>query len=163
MNDTARTTYRVIQKGQVANVPVSDFDSLVTHHPGSNRSAHMEGGIVVGGERGRLHAYIGGEVEEVEVARSGRTYGLKPDQVLIKKDFILEHPAHPKMSAEARNVDVPSPVAGYVGRVDGLRDWLMFSTSPAVMLLLASATCEGLRLPSSRRSNTASHSAHKAM
>lgn len=118
MNDTARTTYRVIQKGQVANVPVSDFDSLVTHHPGSNRSAHMEGGIVVGGERGRLHAYIGGEVEEVEVARSGRTYGLKPDQVLIKKDFILEHPAHPKMSAEARNVDVPSPVAGYVGRVD---------------------------------------------
>ena len=32
MNDTTRTTYRVIQKGLTVNEPVTDFDSLVTHH-----------------------------------------------------------------------------------------------------------------------------------
>jgi len=118
MNDTTRTTYRVIQKGLSANIPVTDLESLVTHHPGDNRRAHMEDGVVVDGQRGRQHAYIGGEIQEVEIARHGNTYGLKPDQVLLKKDFILEHPDHPTMSAAARNVQVPSPIAGYVGRVD---------------------------------------------
>ena len=118
MNDTARTTYRVIQKGPSANIPATDFESLVTHHPGDNRNAHMEDGVIVDGERGRLHAYVGGEIQEVEIARRGNAYGLKPDQVLLKKDFVLEHPDHPTMSAAARRVDVPSPISGYVGRVD---------------------------------------------
>lgn len=118
MNDPARTMYRVIQKGHGANIPVTDFESLVTHHPGDNKKAHMEGGAIVDGEPGRLHAYIGGEIQEIEIARRGNAYGLKPDQVLLKKDFILEHPNHPTMTAAARNVEVPSPIAGYVGRVD---------------------------------------------
>jgi hypothetical protein len=118
MGDTARTTYRVIQKGLTANEPVTDFDTLVTHHPSDNRNARMVDGVIVRGEAGRRHAYIGGEIQEVESAKPGNTYGLKPDQVLLKKDFIIEHPDQPTMSDKARDVPVPSPLAGYVGRVD---------------------------------------------
>ncbi|MEH6419906.1 peptidoglycan-binding domain-containing protein [Pseudomonas sp. CGJS7] len=118
MNDTARTTYRVIQKGVTVNEPVTDFDSLVTHHPSDNRNARMVDGVIVRAEVGRRHAYIGGEIQEVEFAKPGNSYGLKPDQVLLKKDFIIEHPDHPTMSDKARDVPVPSPLAGYVGRVD---------------------------------------------
>ncbi len=78
----------------------------------------MEDGSVVGGQRGRQHAYIGGEIQEIEIARNGKTYDLKTDQVLLKKDFIIENPNHPTMSADARKVDVPSPIAGYVGNVN---------------------------------------------
>ncbi len=78
----------------------------------------MEDGAVVDGQRGRQHAYIGGEIQEIEIARNGKTYDLKPDQVLLKKDFIIENPNHPTMSAEARKVDVPSPIAGHVGNVN---------------------------------------------
>jgi hypothetical protein len=118
VNDVPRTAYRVIQKGLVANEAVGSFDSLVTHHPSDNRNAHMEAGVIVDGERGRRHAYVGGEIQEIEFAREGNSYGLKPDQVLLKKDFIIEHPGHPTLSDRARDVDVPSPLAGYVGRVD---------------------------------------------
>lgn len=118
MNDTIRTTYRVIQKGLTVNEPVTDFDSLVTHHPGDNRNARMVDGVIVRAEAGRRHAYVGGEIQEIESARPGNSYGLKPDQVLLKKDFIIEHPAHPTMSDNARDVPVPSPMAGYIGRVD---------------------------------------------
>lgn len=118
MNDTTRTTYRVIQKGLTVNEPVTDFDSLVTHHPSDNRNARMVDGVVVRGEAGRRHAYVGGEIQEIESARPGNSYGLKPDQVLLKKDFIIEHPGHPTMSDNAKDVPVPSPFAGYVGRVD---------------------------------------------
>jgi len=104
--------------GLQSNEVVSDFDSLVTHHPRANRHAQMVEGRIVNGERGRAHAILGGEIEEIEMARSGRTYGLGPDQVLLKKDFILEDPDHTSGSAAARAVDVPSPVAGYIGRVD---------------------------------------------
>lgn len=42
-------------------------------------------------------------------------YGvLKPDQVLLIKDFILED----TQAKHPRNVDVPAPISGYVGRVD---------------------------------------------
>lgn len=118
MNDKTPTTYRVIQKGVTVNEPVTDFDSLVTHHPGDNRNARMVDGVIVRGEAGRRHAYIGGEIQEIESARPGNDYGLRPDQVLLKKDFIIEHPDHPTMSDKARDVPVPSPLAGYVGRVD---------------------------------------------
>ena len=91
MNDVPRTAYRVIQKGLVANEPVGSFDSLVTHHPSANRNAHMEAGVIVDGERGRRHAYIGGEIQEIEFAREGNSYGLKLDQVLLKKDFKILH------------------------------------------------------------------------
>lgn len=118
MNDGTRTIYRVIQKGVGANIPVTDFESLVTHHPYDNRNAHMEDGVIVDGQRRRMHAYAGGEIQEIETARNGKSYGLKPDQVLLKKDFIIEHPDHPTMSAASRRVDVPSPIAGYIGNVN---------------------------------------------
>jgi len=78
----------------------------------------MVDGRIIDGEPGRLHAIFGGEIEEIEMARPGRSQGLGPDQVLLKKDFILEDPDHPAGSASARAVDVPSPVAGYIGRVN---------------------------------------------
>lgn len=119
------STYRVIQLGAPrepdglqSNETVTDFDSLVTHHPRANRHARMLDGRIVDGEPGRTHAIVGGEIEEVELARPGRAFGLGPDQVLLKKDFMLEDPDQPTGSAAARAVDVPSPVSGYIGRVD---------------------------------------------
>lgn len=133
-DDQTQSTYRIIQlgpprppNGLQSNEPVTDFDSLVTHHPGANRDAVMQDGVIIRGQPGRSHAYIGGELQEIEIARNGRDFGLNPDQVLVKKDFILEDPNHPYMSRTARAVDVPAPVAGYVGRVserEGLVDIL---------------------------------------
>ncbi|MCF7221615.1 peptidoglycan-binding protein [Marilutibacter chinensis] len=133
-DDQAPSTYRIIQlgpprppNGLQSNEPVTDFDSLATHHPGANRDARMQDGVIINGQPRRAHAYIGGELQEIEVARDGRTFGLNPDQVLLKKDFILEDPNHPSMSRAARAVDVPSPVSGYIGRVserEGLVDIL---------------------------------------
>lgn len=119
------STYRVIQLGAPrepdglqSNETVTDLDSLVTHHPRANRHARMRDGRIVDGEPGRTHAIVGGEIEEIELARPGRAFGLGPDQVLLKKDFMLEDPDQPTGSAAARAVDAPSPVSGYIGRVD---------------------------------------------
>jgi peptidoglycan hydrolase-like protein with peptidoglycan-binding domain len=110
--------YRVIQKGVTLNIPVTDFESLVTHHPGDNSGARVIDGIVVRGQQGRNHAVVGNEIQEIEVAIPGRTFGLKEDQVLLKKDFILEDSCIASGGRGARDVDVPSPVSGYVGNVD---------------------------------------------
>lgn len=132
----APTTYRVQQlgpprdrdgaevhvhgRGLQQNEAVNGFDSLALHHPGDNRAARMENSRVVAGQPGRMHAYVGGRLEEIETPRNGRDYGLRPDQVLVKKDFILSHPDRDPMSSEGRSVEVPSPVAGIVGaRRDG--------------------------------------------
>ncbi|KAB8198666.1 peptidoglycan DD-metalloendopeptidase family protein [Lysobacter maris] len=123
MSDNDARAYRVMELGPIRggiqlNEPVTDFDSLETHHPGDNHNARMHEGTIVNGQKGRVHGFIGGEVQEIEVTRNGRTYGLAPDQVLLKKDFILEDPDHPERSSAARAVDVPSPVAGYIGKTD---------------------------------------------
>ncbi|MGJ7901762.1 XVIPCD domain-containing protein [Lysobacter sp. 1R34A] len=125
MEDQLRTAYKVTQLGAPrgannlqVNEVVEDFDGLVTHHPKDNRSAHLRGGLVVGGQPGRVHAFIDSEIQEVEFARNGNDYfGLKPHQVLLKKDLMLEDPGFPTGSLKARQVPVPSPVSGYVGRV----------------------------------------------
>ena len=67
-HDTTRTTYRVIQKGLTVNEPGTDVDSLVTHHPSDNKNARMDDGVIVRGEAGRRHAYVGGEIQEIESA-----------------------------------------------------------------------------------------------
>ncbi|MGO4775177.1 peptidoglycan-binding protein, partial [Lysobacter sp. 2RAB21] len=131
MDNNEGTSYRVEQLGPPRgptglqrNEAVTDFDSLTTHHPGDNRHAVLRDGLVVNGQAGRLHAFIGGEVQEVEIARNGNDYrGLKPDQVLSKKDFLLEDSSKPR--GAGRDVDVPSPMDGYVKRVshaEGLVD-----------------------------------------
>lgn len=112
------TPYRVIQKGRTANIPVTDFESLVTHHPGTNATARVVNGVVTGAEAGRQHAVIDGEIQEIEVRTARRDYGLSENQVLEKKDFILEDSRLANGAAGVRSVDVPSPLAGYVGRVD---------------------------------------------
>jgi peptidoglycan hydrolase-like protein with peptidoglycan-binding domain len=116
------TPYRLLELGAPRdgvqrNEAVLGFEDLETHHPGSNRHARMRDGVIVDGERGRIHAFIGGGFQEIEIARPGRAQGLKPDQVLLKKDFILEDPRAAAIGRDPRAVDVPSPVAGYVGRV----------------------------------------------
>lgn len=123
--------YRVIQLEWSAargfrNEEVDDLDSLVTHHPQSNRAAHLQNGIVIDGQRDRQHALIGGEIQEIQAARPGRTYGLQPDQVLLKKDFMLEDSRLPT-GPGSRTLDIPSPIAGVIGNVDarqGLADIL---------------------------------------
>lgn len=111
--------YRVIQKGRAYNIAVSSFDSLVTHHPGDNANASVVNGVVVNGQRNRRHAVISSEIDEIAVGVRGGTNGLEPDQILQKKDFILENPAVPSGGRGVRDVDVPSPFAGYVGRAGG--------------------------------------------
>lgn len=58
--------YRVIQKNVARNSAVTDFESLVTHHPADNCSARIVDGVVIRGEEGRRHAVIGGEIQEVK-------------------------------------------------------------------------------------------------
>ncbi len=107
--------YRILQKDVARNSAVTDFESLVTHHPADNGSARIVDGVVIRGEEGRRHAVIGGEIQEIEVQTRGNTYGLKPDQVLIKKDFMLEDSRIASFGPGVRDVDLPSPVAGYIG------------------------------------------------
>jgi hypothetical protein len=114
--------YRVIQlewnaRRGFSNEGVENFDDLVTHHPESNRRAEVERGVVVNGEEGRAHALIGGEIQEIEVVEPGRNYGLQLDQVLLKKDFMLEDSRLPT-GPGSRAVDVPSPVSGVIGTVN---------------------------------------------
>lgn len=96
------------------NEPATDLESLVTHHPMANRSARIENGVLQGVEspRRRSHALIGGEFQEIEAARTDEYNDLSSNQVLLVKDFILED------QHGHRRVDVPAPVASYVGRVD---------------------------------------------
>ncbi|WP_157499958.1 XVIPCD domain-containing protein [Lysobacter sp. Root983] len=117
--------YRVIQKGMTANIPVTDFDSLVTHHPAASRRAEVVNGVVVNGERPRPHALIDSEIEQIEVWTLQNPRGLARDQVLLKKDFILEDSRLASGARGVRDVDVPSPLEGYVGRrsdAEGLVD-----------------------------------------
>jgi peptidoglycan hydrolase-like protein with peptidoglycan-binding domain len=107
--------YRVIQKDVARNTSVTDFESLVTHHPADNSAARILDGVVIRGEEGRRHAVVGGEIQEIEVPTRGNTYVLKPDQVLIKKDFMLEDSRIASFGRGVRDVDLPSPVAGYIG------------------------------------------------
>ncbi|TXH68707.1 MAG: peptidoglycan-binding protein [Lysobacteraceae bacterium] len=126
MSDENLPRYRVIQlgspnrNGQQTNVGVTDLDSLVTHHPGSNAGARLVDGVPTGVENPRTRSYgvIGGEIQELETARTDEYGTLKPNQVLMVKDFILENANQRSGTQGVRNVDVPSPVAGYVGRVD---------------------------------------------
>ncbi|MCC8628130.1 hypothetical protein [Xanthomonas vesicatoria] len=91
---TPQIPYRLMQlewdkKKDYHNEVVDNFDDLVTHHPYGNRGAKLENGSAVGGQRGRTLGLVGGEFQEIEVAEPGQTHGLRPDQVLLKKDFLL--------------------------------------------------------------------------
>lgn len=116
------TAYQVTQSGRapagtfVPNGPVADLDSLHTHHPKRNFSGGLVGGLPVNAENTttRSYAVIGGEFQEVLDHRVDKYRSLHPDQVLLIKDFILDDTT----VADTRRVDVPSPVAGVVGRVD---------------------------------------------
>ena len=115
--------YRLIQlewnnRRGYYNDAVADFEDLVTHHPNANRNAALRDGVVIDGESGRRHAVIGGGIQEIAVPTAGRTFGLSPDQVLIKKDFMLEDSRIASGGRGVRDVDVPSPIAGYVGQVN---------------------------------------------
>lgn len=101
------------------NTDVASYDDLVTHHPLANFDARMVEGGLRGVERPerRSHAFIDGAFQEVEMRRTDEYRSLKPDQVLLIKDFILEGQPDSR-SAATRAVDVPSPVAGYISRRD---------------------------------------------
>jgi hypothetical protein len=121
--------YRVIQlgapnrNGAQRNEAVTDLDSLVTHHPGANARAEIVDGVPVNVEnpRTRSYAVIGAELQEIETRRTDEYRSLGPDQVLLIKDFMLEDSRIASGGRGVRDVDVPSPVAGYVGRVDADR------------------------------------------
>ncbi|MBD8637269.1 hypothetical protein [Stenotrophomonas sp. CFBP 13725] len=121
-SEAYQTKYRVSQlvNGRLGNRHVDDFDGLVLHHPISNTSARVSNGEVVDTQRGGRRSYgvIGGQIEEIETRQSdARSSAIGPDQVLLIKDFILEDSRIAPFGRGARDVDVPAPFAGYVGRV----------------------------------------------
>nr|WP_249405624.1 XVIPCD domain-containing protein [Stenotrophomonas sp. CFBP 13718] len=121
-SEAYQTKYRVSQlvNGRLGNRHVDDFDGLVLHHPISNTSARVSNGVVVDTQRGGRRSYgvIGGQIEEIETRQSdARSSAIGPDQVLLIKDFILEDSRIAPFGRGARDVDVPAPFAGYVGRV----------------------------------------------
>lgn len=86
-------TFRVEQlgpprgpQGRQTNEPVSDLDSLVTHHPRGNRDARMRDGSIQDtedlqpGYRGgdRSYAYIDGEFQEIIDRSTDRYDSLRP-------------------------------------------------------------------------------------
>lgn len=113
--------YRLVQKGVSANIPVTDFESLVTHHPDANSDAILVNGKVTYGEGRRRHALVDSEIQEVGVWTPQDSYGLTREQVLLKKDFMLEDSRLVSGARGVRDVDVPSPLAGYVGRRNDAR------------------------------------------
>lgn len=113
-------TYRLTQKGVKKNIPATDLDSLVTHHPDDNIDAVVINGVAARVENPHTRSYgvISGELQEIETRRTdGSNSPLQDHQVLLIKDFILEDSRIPPFGRGARNVDIPSPVPGYVGRV----------------------------------------------
>lgn len=116
--------YRLQQlySARLGNRPVEDLEGLVIHHPVSNAGAQVVDGVPVNVENPRTRSYgvIGGEIQELETRRTdgGPASALRQDQVLLVKDFMLEDSRIPSGGAGVRAVDVPSPVAGYVARVD---------------------------------------------
>ena len=96
------------------------FDGLVTHHPISNSGSKIEDGLPSEVENAGYRSYgvIGGQIEELETRRTDvRSSAIGADQILLIKDFILEDSRIAPFGRGARNVDVPAPVAGYIGRV----------------------------------------------
>ncbi len=125
MSPEGGSGHRVLQlgapdaHGNQTNIPVTDLESLVTHHPKGNRHAAMIDGVIVGVESRtkRSYAYIGGEFQEIETRRTDEYGALAPDQVLLIKDFIIES----RRASDAgwtRQLDVPSPISGTVSRRD---------------------------------------------
>ncbi|MBN7135616.1 hypothetical protein A7A76_12770 [Lysobacter enzymogenes] len=123
MDGEAPRFYRVKQytfdEAGERNADVASYDDLVTHHPLANFDARMIDGGLRGVERPerRSHAFIDGAFQEVEMRRTDEYRSLRPDQVLLIKDFILEGQLDSKSEA-TRAVDVPSPIAGYISRRD---------------------------------------------
>lgn len=126
MEEEALPHYRLLQLGAPStsgvqrNVGFETLEGLVTHHPGNNRHAHLVDGVPRGVENARTRSYgvVGREIQEIETARTDEYRVLRPDQVLLVKDFILEDSRLASGTAGVRDVDVPTPLAGYVGRVD---------------------------------------------
>lgn len=87
--------YRILESVGSRVERVHDYDDLEIHHPSKR-----------GREPGRSYATIDGEREEVLKART------RGGERMVSKDFILQD------ERGSARVPVPSPVSGYVGRVD---------------------------------------------
>jgi len=106
----------------VGNQAVDASRLLVTHHPIANARAHLKDAQILMTEDGirREYAIISGRIEEVESQRTdrGALHAVQKDQVLLIKDFMLEDSTLPRFSRGVRDVDVPAPVAGYIGHIN---------------------------------------------
>jgi len=126
MTETELPRYRLLQlgapnrNGAQRNEAFESLDDLVTHHPFANRHAHLVDGAPqrVESPTRRSYGVVGGEIQELETARTDEYRVLTESQVLLVKDFILEDSRLASGAAGVRDVDVPSPLAGYIGRVD---------------------------------------------
>jgi peptidoglycan hydrolase-like protein with peptidoglycan-binding domain len=128
MEDENLPNYRLLQLGAPdragiqRNEQFSDLDGLVTHHPGANRNAEIVDGVPIRVENAARRSYgvVGGEIQEIEATRTDEYHVLRQDQVLLVKDFILEDSRIASGQQGVRDVDVPAPPAGYIGRVDAV-------------------------------------------
>ncbi len=119
-SETAKYRVTQLHSWRLGNQPVADFEGLVTHHPKNNADAFIKDGRLHRTEApsARSHGLVGGEIQELETRRTDvRSSAIGADQILLIKDFILEDSRIAPFGRGARNVDVPAPVAGYIGRV----------------------------------------------
>src|SRR3546814_19644820 len=72
------------------NTEVRSYDDLATHHPKSNFNAQMVDGILRNVDRTqrRSHAFIDGEYQGAATPRTEESPSMKPDQILLIKNFI---------------------------------------------------------------------------
>lgn len=87
--------YRILESVGLRVERVHDYADLEIHHPSKR-----------GHEPGRTYATVNGQLEEILKNRS------PGGERMVSKDFILQD------EHGSPRVPVPSPVAGYVGRVD---------------------------------------------
>lgn len=105
--------YRVFESVGMRVERVRDYDDLEIHHPSKK-----------GREPGRVYATVAGKREEVLRTRT------QSGELMVSKDFIL------KDEQGSSRVPVPSPVDGYVGRVDKANGLVTIYDRPGGELLV---------------------------
>ncbi|MDR1075488.1 MAG: peptidoglycan-binding protein [Xanthomonadaceae bacterium] len=96
--------FTIQESGRNGRENVDSYASLETHHPSANYKGITSNGIHSFESGRRTYARVGNEWEEVSHTRDGST--------LVKKDFILGTSGHNGATT------IPSPVAGYVHRLN---------------------------------------------
>ncbi len=129
---------RTHRTGVQLNEPVTGFDSLVSHHPGDNRAVRMENGVSVDGKPGRVHGYVDGNLEEIEIPRQDRrgsfaTTGFVQPRCCSRRTSSCPIPGMTLRAVPDAAWTSPPPSMGSWVHVVTMKDLWTFSTGLAAM------------------------------